>query len=55
MWSWLLVAQLWYLAEQDMLREGNSYRLCDTGQGLNRVQAAPAVGRAMQAILARCA
>jgi hypothetical protein len=30
--------KLWYLAEQDMLRQGASYRLCDTGQGLNRVQ-----------------
>jgi len=38
-----------------MLREGNSYRLCDTGQGLNRVQGAPSVSRAMHAILARCA
>lgn len=30
--------KLWYLAEADMLRQGTSYRLCDTGQGLNRVQ-----------------
>ena len=29
--------KLWYLAEQDLLQEGASYRLCDTGQGLNRV------------------
>jgi hypothetical protein len=36
--------KLWYLGENDMLREGNSYRLCDTGQGLNRVQQAPQVG-----------
>ncbi|KAL6752973.1 hypothetical protein V8C86DRAFT_1813438 [Haematococcus lacustris] len=45
---------LWYLAEADLLREGNSYRLTDTGQGLNRVQPAPCVSRAMHGILARC-
>lgn len=33
--------KLWTLAENDMLREGNNYRLCDTGQGLNRVQVRP--------------
>ena len=32
--------KLWYLAEDDLLREHNTYRLCDTGQGLNRVQQA---------------
>eukprot|EP00878_Enallax_costatus_P007578 GHUV01007935.1.p1 GENE.GHUV01007935.1~~GHUV01007935.1.p1 ORF type:complete len:658 (+),score=224.07 GHUV01007935.1:58-2031(+) len=46
--------KLWYLAEEDMLREGASYRLCDTGQGLNRVQSAPRLSRAMHGILGRC-
>ena len=46
--------RLWCLAEADMLREGGGYRLCDTGQGLNRVQGAPAVARAMAGVLARC-
>lgn len=46
--------KLWYLAEEDMLREGNRYRLCDTGQGLNRVQSAPAISRAAHQILQRC-
>ena len=32
---------LWSLAEQDLLSETIPYRLPDTGQGLNRVQAAP--------------
>ena len=45
--------QVWYLAAQDMLEPGNRYRLCDTGQGLNRVQNAPTLGRAMHQIVAR--
>ena len=36
-----------------MLEPGNRYRLCDTGQGLNRVQNAPTLGRAMHQIVAR--
>ena len=46
--------RLWYLAEEDLLREGNWYRLADTGQGLNRVQQAPGVSRAIHALLRRC-
>lgn len=43
---------LWSLAEQDLLAE-SSYRLRDTGQGLNRVQAAPKTSRMMHVILNR--
>ncbi|TFK78571.1 hypothetical protein K466DRAFT_606861, partial [Polyporus arcularius HHB13444] len=44
---------LWTLAEQDLLSENVPYRLRDTGQGLNRVQAAPKTSRMMHAILNR--
>ncbi|EKM59771.1 uncharacterized protein PHACADRAFT_192148 [Phanerochaete carnosa HHB-10118-sp] len=44
---------LWYLAESDLLSENIPYRLRDTGQGLNRVQAAPKTSRMMHAILNR--
>ncbi|KAM6496124.1 Protein of unknown function (DUF2009) domain containing protein [Amanita muscaria] len=43
--------RLWSLAEQDLLSENIPYRLRDTGQGLNRVQAAPKTSRLMQTIL----
>jgi len=45
--------QLWSLAEQDLLSENVPYRLRDTGQGLNRVQAAPKTSRMMHAVLNR--
>lgn len=44
---------LWSLAEQDLLSENVPYRLRDTGQGLNRVQAAPKTSRMMHTILHR--
>lgn len=43
--------RLWFLAEADMLSERSRYRLRNTGQGLNRVQACPLVGAAMGSIL----
>ena len=46
--------KLWHMAEADLLREGAPYRLTDTGQGLNRVQQAPATSRAIHALLGRC-
>lgn len=46
--------KLWCLAEEDLLKEGNNYRLVDTGQGLNRIQQAPLVGREIHRILQRC-
>jgi Protein of unknown function (DUF2009) len=45
--------KLWYLAESDLVRAGNRYRLSNTGQGLNRVQPAPATYRAIAEIVHR--
>lgn len=45
--------RLWSLAEQDLLSESVPYRLRDTGQGLNRVQASPKTLRMMHTILHR--
>ncbi|KAK3233434.1 hypothetical protein CYMTET_56271 [Cymbomonas tetramitiformis] len=46
--------RLWCLAEEDLLSEESAYRLTDTGQGLNRVQQAPKVSKAIQQVLAHC-
>ena len=45
--------KLWCLAEEDLLASNNYYSLRDTGQGLNRVQSAPSIGRAMHEIIHR--
>lgn len=45
------IYQMWYLADQDLL---SSYHvLRDTGQGLNRVQKCPSIGRAMTNVISR--
>merc|ERR1719487_396079 len=43
--------RLWMFADGDMLTE--SYRFADTGQGYNRIQSCPRVGREMQRILSK--
>eukprot|EP01123_Difflugia_compressa_P011976 TRINITY_DN4973_c0_g1_i1.p1 TRINITY_DN4973_c0_g1~~TRINITY_DN4973_c0_g1_i1.p1 ORF type:complete len:515 (+),score=103.50 TRINITY_DN4973_c0_g1_i1:102-1547(+) len=42
--------KLWLCSDDDLLGK-NSYRLVDTGQGLQRMQRAPAVGSSMNSIL----
>merc|ERR1719240_599166 len=42
---------LWKSTEEDFLDPTLRYRLCDTGQGLNRMQSAPRVQRMMHNIL----
>jgi hypothetical protein len=43
--------RLWCLAEQDLLSEKEPYKLEDTGQGKQRLQACPRTFKAMQEIL----
>lgn len=45
--------RLWCLAEEDMLDPACPYTLQDTGQGFQRVQAAPRVAKAMRDLLFR--
>jgi len=45
--------KLWCNAEDDLLHTNNYYSLRDTGQGLNRVQSAPTIGKSMHEILHR--
>lgn len=44
---------LWWMADQDLLSDRVGYRLKDTGQGLNRVQACPLVSKAVHRTLHR--
>ncbi|KAI0244795.1 hypothetical protein L0F63_002406 [Massospora cicadina] len=44
---------LWYYADADLLSSTTSYRLRDTGQGLNRVQACPGVSKIAHRLLHR--
>ncbi|CAM9843504.1 unnamed protein product, partial [Hapterophycus canaliculatus] len=43
--------RLWYFADSDLLSGKASYRLLNTGQGLNRVQQCPSVSQEMRRIL----
>lgn len=43
--------RLWICADDDLLSTGTTYHLQNTGQGLNRVQSCPRVGKVMRSLL----
>jgi hypothetical protein len=43
--------RLWVCADEDLLSTSTTYHLFNTGQGLNRVQACPKVGKIMRSLL----
>jgi len=43
--------KLWVCADEDLLSTSTSYHLYNTGQGLNRVQSCPRVGKVMRSLL----
>ena len=45
--------KLWSLTDQDLIGSGGHYVLRNTGQGMNRVQAAPKLQAAMSQILSK--
>jgi len=45
--------RLWVCADDDLLSTTTSYQLLNTGQGLNRVQSCPKVGRVMRGLLVK--
>jgi hypothetical protein len=53
LWSKVMrnMHRLWVSADEDLLSTSTSYHLFNTGQGLNRVQACPRVGKVMRNLL----
>ena len=53
LWSKVMrnMHRLWVSADEDLLSTSTSYQLFNTGQGLNRVQACPRVGKVMRNLL----
>jgi len=45
--------QLWVCADDDLLSTTTTYQLQNTGQGLNRVQSCPRVGKLMRSLLTK--